>query len=230
MLLPGFSALYLILALPGLLIGLWAQFSLRGTFARYVRVPTASGVNGIQTAQELMRAAHLNIGVQQTTGVLTDFYDPRSKSINLSQSSGYDSIASVAVVAHEMGHAVQDAQGYMPMRLRAAIVPTVSLGAWVGPLMFIAGLYLNSESLALIGLVLFSAGAIFSLVTLPVEFDASRRGLAMLQETQILAPPEIPAARKVLHAAALTYVAAALQAVGTLLYYVLIFSGSRRRD
>lgn len=223
-----FDPLFLILALPGLLIGLWAQFSLRSTFARYVKVPTASGVNGIQTAQELMRAEHLDIGVRQTGGVLTDFYDPRSKSISLSESSGYDSIASVAVVAHEMGHAVQDAQRYMPMRLRGAIVPAVSVSAWVGPLMFIGGLYLASQSLTLIGLVLFSAGAIFSLVTLPVEFDASRRGLTMLQQTGILESQEIPAARKVLHAAALTYVAAALQAIGTLLYWVLIFS--RRRS
>lgn len=223
-----FDPLFLILALPGLLIGLWAQFSLRSTFARYLKVPTASGVNGIQTAQELMRAEHLDIGVRQTGGVLTDFYDPRSKSISLSESSGYDSIASVAVVAHEMGHAVQDAQRYMPMRVRGAIVPAVSVSAWVGPLMFIGGLYLASQSLTLIGLVLFSAGAIFSLVTLPVEFDASRRGLAMLQQTGILESQEIPAARKVLHAAALTYVAAALQAIGTLLYWVLIFS--RRRS
>lgn len=223
-----FDPLFLILALPGLLIGLWAQFSLRSTFARYVKVPTASGVNGIQTAQELMRAEHLDIGVRQTGGVLTDFYDPRSKSISLSESSGYDSIASVAVVAHEMGHAVQDAQRYMPMRVRGAIVPAVSVSAWVGPLMFIGGLYLASQSLTLIGLVLFSAGAIFSLVTLPVEFDASRRGLTMLQQTGILESQEIPAARKVLHAAALTYVAAALQAIGTLLYWVLIFS--RRRS
>lgn len=223
-----FDPLFLILALPGLLIGLWAQVSLRSTFARYVKVPTASGVNGIQTAQELMRAEHLDIGVRQTGGVLTDFYDPRSKSISLSESSGYDSIASVAVVAHEMGHAVQDAQRYMPMRLRGAIVPAVSVSAWVGPLMFIGGLYLASQSLTLIGLVLFSAGAIFSLVTLPVEFDASRRGLTMLQQTGILESQEIPAARKVLHAAALTYVAAALQAIGTLLYWVLIFS--RRRS
>jgi uncharacterized protein len=118
----------------------------------------------------------------------------------------------------------------MPMRLRAAIVPAVSLGAWVGPLMFIAGLYLNSESLALIGLIAFSAAAIFSLVTLPVEFNASHRGLAMLQQTQILAPQEMPAAQKVLRAAALTYVAAALQAVGTLLYYFMLFAGSRRRS
>jgi len=178
----------------------------------------------------LMQATGLNIGVRGTGGQLTDFYDPRSKTINLSQSSTVNSVASVAVVAHEMGHAVQDAQGYTPMRLRSAIVPAVSLGAWVGPLMFLVGLYLNSEGLALIGLLVFSAGAIFSLVTLPVEFNASSRGLAMLQSTGILKPQELPEAQKVLRAAALTYVAAALQAVGTLLYYFMIFSSGRRRS
>lgn len=228
MLLPGISGLYLLLALPGLLLGLWAQFSLRGTFARYAQVPTSSGVTGIDAAQRLMQANGLRIGVRGTAGQLTDFYDPRTKSINLAQSSASNSIASVAVVAHEMGHAVQDAQGYGPMRLRAAIVPAVSLGAWVGPLMFLAGLYLNSQSLTLIGLVLFSVGALFALVTLPVEFDASRRGLQMLEVNHILSPQEMPAARKVLWAAALTYVAAALQAVGTVLYYLLIFSNRRR--
>jgi uncharacterized protein len=227
---PGISFEYLIFALPGLLLGLWAQFSLRSTFARYAQVPTMTGATGSDTAQRLMQATGLNIGVRGTPGQLTDFYDPRTKTINLSQSSTVNSVASVAVVAHEMGHAVQDAQGYTPMRLRAAIVPAVSLGAWVGPAMFLIGLYLNSQSLAFIGLLAFSAGAVFSLVTLPVEFDASRRGLALLQSTGILMPQELPGARKVLWAAALTYVAAALQAVGTVLYYMMIFSSGRRRS
>jgi uncharacterized protein len=197
---------------------------------RYAQVPTASGATGLDTAQRLMQATGLNIGVRETGGQLTDFYDPRTKTINLSESSTANSIASVAVVAHEMGHAVQDAQGYAPMRLRAAIVPAVSLGAWVGPAMFLIGLWLNSPSLAVIGLIAFSAGAIFSLVTLPVEFDASRRGLAMLQSTGILSQQDLPGAQKVLRAAALTYVAAALQAVGTVLYYMMILSSSRRRS
>jgi Zn-dependent membrane protease YugP len=226
----GSTGLYLLLALPGLLLGMWAQFSLRGTFARYARVPTSSGVTGADTAQRLIGSENLKIGVRGTPGQLTDFYDPSSKTINLSQSSVVNSVASVAVVAHEMGHAMQDAENYTPLKLRAAIVPAVQVGSWVGPLMFLAGLYLNSQGLISIGLIGFSAAAIFALVTLPVEFDASRRALVLLQSNGILQPQEIPGARKVLSAAALTYVAAALQAIGTLLYYFAIFTNSRRRN
>ncbi len=218
---------YYIYALPGLLLGLWAQASLRGTFAKYAQVPTASGVNGQETAQALMQLTGVRVGVNSTPGMLTDFYDPRTKSISLSQSSTQGSIASVAVVAHEMGHAVQDAQGYGPMKLRAAIVPAVQLGAWVGPLLFIGGMLLNSLSLVWVGVAAFAVAAFFSLCTLPVEFNASTRGLAMLQQANILSPAEIPAARSVLRAAALTYVAAAAQSVGTLLYYLSI--ANRRR-
>jgi len=218
---------YYLYALPGLLLGLWAQASLRGTFAKYAQVPTASGVNGQQTAQALMQLSGVQVGVNSTPGMLTDFYDPRTKSISLSQSSVQGSIASVAVVAHEMGHAVQDAQGYGPMKVRAAIVPAVQLSAWVGPLLFIAGMWLNSPSLVWVGVIAFAAAAFFSICTLPVEFNASTRGLAMLQQASILSPAEIPAARKVLQAAALTYVAAAAQSVGTLMYY-LALAGRRR--
>lgn len=139
-----------------------------------------------------------------------------------------NSVASVAVVAHELGHAQQDAQNYGPMRLRGAIVPAVRLGAWAGPLLFIGGLYLNSQGLAMIGLIAFSAMAIFSLATLPVEFNASTRALVMLQSAGVLQPQEIPGARSVLRAAALTYVAAALQSIGTLLYYLSIFQRRNR--
>jgi uncharacterized protein len=219
---------YYLYALPGLLLGLWAQASLKGTFAKYAQVPTASGVNGQQTAQALMQLTGVQVGVNSTPGMLTDFYDPRTKSISLSQSSVQGSIASVAVVAHEMGHAVQDAQGYGPMKLRGAIVPAVQLGAWVGPLLFIGGLLLNMLSLVWVGVAAFAIAAFFSLCTLPVEFNASSRGLAMLQQARILSPAEIPAARKVLQAAALTYVAAAAQSVGQLLYYLAV--ANRRRS
>ena len=226
---PAIDLLYFTLALPGLLLGFWAQFSLRGTFAKYAAVATLSGATGQTAAQTLLERTGLKIGVRGVPGQLTDFYDPRSKTINLSASSVQHSIASVAVVAHEIGHAVQDAQRYGPMRLRGAIVPAVQLGSWVGPLMFVGGLYLNSQALTAVGLIAFSAAAIFALVTLPVEFDASRRALGMLTEYRILAPEELPGAQRVLRAAALTYVAAALQAIGTLLYYAMLFSRRSRR-
>ena len=219
---------FFVYALPGLLLGLWAQYALRNTFAKYSEVPTVSGITGAQAAQRLISALGLHIGVASTSGQLTDFYDPESKSINLSESSVYNSVASVAVVAHEIGHAQQDAQGYVPMKLRSAIVPAVKLGSWVGPMLFLVGLLLNSTSLAFVGIIFFSAAAIFSLVTLPVEFDASRRGLIMLEQNAILSPAELPGAKSVLRAAALTYVAAALQAVGTMLYYVSLVA--RRRS
>jgi Zn-dependent membrane protease YugP len=220
--------LYFILAAPGLLLGLWAQFTLKSNFARFAKVPTSSGVDGAQAAQILMQTSGVRVGVNSTPGFLTDFYNPADKTINLSQSSTEPSIASVAVVAHEMGHAVQDATGYGPMRLRSAIVPGVQIGSWVGPLMFIAGMFLNSPSLVWIGIAGFAAAAVFSIATLPVEFNASRRGLAMLEQSNILSAAEIPGAKKVLQAAALTYVAAAAQSIGTLLYYVSI--ANRRRD
>jgi Zn-dependent membrane protease YugP len=223
-----FDPTYFIFIAPALLLGLWAQTRLRGTFARYARVPTSSGVNGQTAAQILMQQERLNIGVRGTPGVLTDFYNPANKTINLSQTSGQNSIASVAVVAHELGHAVQDQQGYTPMRLRAAIVPGVQIGGWVGPIMFIAGYMFRSPSLIWVGILAFALTAIFAIVTLPVEFNASRRGLAMLQTSGILSQQEIPAAKKVLDAAALTYVAAAAQAVLTVLYYLSFMTGRRR--
>lgn len=227
---PFFDPTYLLFVAPALLLGLWAQARLRGTFSRYARTPTSSGVNGQTAAQVLMQQERLHIGVRGTPGVLTDFYNPGNKTINLSQTSAQNSIASVAVVAHELGHAVQDQQGYAPMRLRAAIVPGVQVGGWLAPTMFVAGYFFRSPSLIWAGIFAFALTAIFALVTLPVEFNASRRGLAMLQTSGILTAQEIPGAKRVLDAAALTYVAAAAQAVLTLLYYLTAVGGFRRRS
>lgn len=222
------NPIYFVFALPGLLLALWAQSKLRGTFARYSQVATHSGVNGQMAAQILMRQENLHIGVRGTPGVLSDFYNPADKTINLSRSSAQSSIASVAVVAHELGHAVQDAERYGPMSVRRAIAPAVQAGSWFGPVLFVAGYLMSNTTLAWVGIAGFVLTAVFSLVTLPVEYDASRRGLAMLQQSGVLASAEIPAAKEVLDAAALTYVAAAAQSILTVLYFLSLVSGRRR--
>ncbi len=227
-----FDPMYLLFALPGLLLALWAQAKVRSTFNKYAQVPTSRQVNGLQTAQILMRNNGLmGISIQGTRGQLTDFYDPRSKSINLSDSSTQNSIASVAVVAHELGHAQQDAENYGPLKLRAAIVPAVQLGAWVGPILFLIGILIGITQLAWLGVIAFGLTAVFSLVTLPVELNASNRAMHMLQSSNILVGDDLVGARKMLDAAALTYVAAALQSILTMLYYVMLLTGmgGRRR-
>jgi len=224
-----FSTQYLLFAIPGLLLALWAQALVRGTFARFARVPTSTGITGAQVAQLLMERTGLRLAVNNIPGMLTDFYNPTNKSINLSQSSVQNSVASVAVVAHEIGHAVQDAQGYVPMRLRGAMVPAVKLGSWVGPLLFIVGFMLANLNLVWAGIIFFGASVVFAILTLPVELNASSRAMQMLTTTGVLAnSQEVDGARKVLNAAAFTYVAAAAQSLLTLLYYVSLVSGRRR--
>ncbi len=222
---------FLVFAIPGLILALWAQFKVKGTFARFAKVPTSRQVNGIDAAKMIMRDNGLgHVDVRGTHGQLTDHYDPRSKAIFLSDSSAQNSVASVAVVAHELGHAEQDAQNYGPLKLRGAIVPAVQVGGWVGPALFMLGLILGVTQLAWLGLIAFTLTAVFSLVTLPVEFDASKRALRMLENSHILAGDELTGAKKVLDAAALTYVAAAVQSVLTVLYYASILGGGRRSN
>lgn len=223
-----FDPLYLVFAIPPLLLAMWAQWKVQSTFAKYAQVPTSTGMNGIQTAQVLINRNRLNVNVTSVPGHLTDHYDPRNKTVALSQSSQQNSIASVAVVAHELGHAMQDKENYGPLKLRGAIVPAVQLGGWVGPVMFMVGLLLSSSTLMWVGIIGFALAALFAIVTLPVEFDASRRALAMLEGNGLLSPRELISAKKVLDAAALTYVAAAAQALTTLLYYITLVG--RQRD
>jgi Zn-dependent membrane protease YugP len=222
-----FDPLYFVFVMPALLLALWAQWKVQSTFAKYARVPTSTGVNGLETAQLLIKRFRLNVNVASTPGHLTDYYDPRSKTVALSESSIQNSVASVAVVAHELGHALQDQENYAPLKLRGAIVPAVQLGGWVGPIMFIVGMLLASPTLMWIGVIGFALAALFAIITLPVEFDASRRALAMLQSNNLLTPQELRGAKQVLDAAALTYVAAAAQALMTLLYYVTLLGRQR---
>ena len=225
-----FDPTYLLFALPGLLLALWAQWRVKSTFNTYSQVPTGRHISGLEAAKILMRNNGLNIGIQGIAGQLTDHYDPRDKSTSLSDGSADNSIAAVAVVAHELGHAQQDAENYLPLKLRGAIVPAVQIGGWVGPVLFLIGILIGITELAWLGVIAFGLTTIFALVTLPVEFDASNRAMTMLQSSGILVNDELKGARKMLNAAALTYVAAALQSILTMLYYVMLLSGGSRRS
>jgi len=229
-----FNPLYLVFALPALLLGLYAQAKVRSSFEKYSRVRSARGITGAQTARHILDENGLqHVTVERVDGFLSDHYDPSSKTLRLS-SNVYDtpSLAAVGVAAHETGHALQDQQHYAPLNLRSALVPAVQIGSWLGPIVFMIGFFLSSmvgQSIAWLGIILFGATAVFALITLPVEFDASRRAKQLLVSEGILNSQEIVGVNKVLDAAALTYVAAALQAIMTLLYYVYLLTGSSRR-
>jgi len=207
-----------------LAFGLWAQMRVKSTFARYSKVTPRNGMNGAQAAAAVLRSSGLpDLRIKPVAGRLTDHYDPRNKTLNLSQDVGQaTTLAALGVAAHEAGHAIQDARGYRPMRIRQTLVPVATFGQsiWIVPVF--AGLILGLTGLTTIGLVLFSAVVLFQLVTLPVEFDASKRALVSLQEQGLLASDEIGGARAVLNAAALTYVAGFVASLGQLLYFFLI--------
>jgi uncharacterized protein len=227
----GGYGLYMLFVLPALLLGLYAQMKVKGSFNKYSRVRTATGLTGAQIARRFLDNSGLHdVGIEQTRGMLSDHYDPRKKVLRLSpQVYQGNSVASAGVAAHEVGHALQDAEGYAPLRLRSTMVPAVQIGSWVGPLMFMGGLLMQFDQIAIVGLVLFSLTALFAFVTLPVEFNATRRAKAWLSDSGVIYQQESKGVNAVLDAAALTYVAAAIQAVMTILYYAFILFG-RRRD
>ena len=218
---------FLICTVVPLLFGLWAQFQVKSTFKRYSQVPTASGLTGAQAADAVLRNSGVTgVGIQPVAGQLSDHYDPRTKTLNLSEDVGMEaSVAALGVAAHEAGHAVQDARGYKPMQIRSTLVPAASIGSqlWIFPAFL--GLILGSTGLVNVGLVLFLAVVLFQLVTLPVEFDASHRAIVALEGGGLLGAEELSGARKVLQAAALTYVAALAASIGQLIYF---FIASRR--
>jgi Zn-dependent membrane protease YugP len=225
------NPLFWLFALPGLILGLIAQARVKNAFNRYSKVRTLRNVSGAQVARQLLDEQGLyDVTIEETKGFLSDHYDPRSKVLRLS-SEVYrtPSIAAAGVAAHEMGHALQDAGGYFPLQIRSAIVPAAQFGSSLAPWLFIGGLLLKFTTLAWVGVILFGAAVVFTLVTLPVEFDASRRAKKLLTSSGVLVGDEVKGVDKVLDAAALTYVAAAVAAVGQLLYYVLLLSGGRRR-
>ncbi len=225
-----FDPMYLVFVLPAFLLGLWAQFKVKGAYAKYLRVPNQRGLTGLAAAQIILpREGLTDVSIEGVPGELTDHYDPRSKTLRLSAGvARQPSLAALAVTAHEIGHALQDHQNYGPLKLRGAIVPAVQVSSWVAPIMFFIGIFLGMTQLAWLGVILFGLGVIFALITLPVEFNASQRGLRLLQTYNLAGGSELQGAKAVLDAAALTYVAAAVQALATLLYYVSFLG--RRRD
>jgi hypothetical protein len=214
-------ALFLATAIIPLLFGLWAQMKVKRTFQKYSHVAPRNGMTGADAAAAVLQSSGLrDLSIRPVDGRLTDHYDPRSRTLNLSADVGQaSSLAALGVAAHEAGHAIQDAKRYTPMRIRQALVPAAQFGSslWFFPV--VIGLFIGATGLVTIGLVLFAAVVLFQLVTLPVEFDASKRALASLESQGLLAADELPGARSVLNAAALTYIAGFVAALGQLLYF-----------
>jgi uncharacterized protein len=221
------TGVFLVCTVVPLLFGLWAQLQVKRTFKRYSQVPTSNGLTGAQAAAAVLQASGLDgVSIRPVSGRLSDHYDPRSRTLNLSEDVGQAAtVAALGVAAHEAGHAIQDAQGYKPMRIRQTLVPAATIGSqlWIFPAFL--GLILQQTGLVNIGLLLFLAVVLFQLVTLPVEFDASRRAAVALEGGGLLGPVELGGARAVLRAAALTYIAALAASVGQLIYF---FIASRR--
>lgn len=228
-----FDWTYLYIVGPALLLSLWASARVKSTFAKYSRVLSSKRITGAQAAEIMLKANDINdVSIDAVGGTLSDYYDPSKKRVRLSVYND-TSVAGIGVACHEIGHAIQHAQNYFPVRLRAAIVPITNFGARICVPLILLGLILSSlsytwYSLVYIGILCFALSAVFQLVTLPVEFDASRRALKGIKELGILTTEEEKGAAKVLRAAVLTYVAALAVALTQLFRLILIFGGGRR--
>ncbi|HEY8741817.1 MAG TPA: zinc metallopeptidase [Chloroflexota bacterium] len=227
-----FDPVYFLFTLPALAFVLYAQWKVKSTYARYAQMPSPHGISGAEVAQLLLRQNGLSgVGIERIPGELTDHYDPRAKVLRLSDSSfAQPSVAALGVVAHECGHAIQDKLGYGPLRVRSALAPAANFGSNVGVWVFIIGFPIHLLALSWVGVALFGLATLFTLVTLPVELDASSRALKMLRQGGFLAGNELRGAEKVLSAAALTYVAALAQSMATLLYFVFRLLGASSRE
>jgi Zn-dependent membrane protease YugP len=235
-----YDPIFLLFMIPALILGLIAQAAVQGRFKRYSQVRTMRGLTGAQVARQILDTNGLSgVRIEETQGFLSDHYDPGSQTLRLSPDVARSpSVAAVGVAAHETGHALQHAQGYMPLQLRSAMVPTVQFGSWLGPIVIMVGFLLGAASgpgslgyaVAVFGIFLFGAVTLFAFVTLPVELNASARAKAILYQYNLVDRRELDGVNKVLNAAAWTYVVAAISALLQLLYYVFILlSGSRRR-
>lgn len=229
-----FNMQYLIFMLPAFLIMLLTQWYVSSSYSKWSRVPARTRMTGAQAAQRLINVGGLyDVRIEGVRGNLTDHYDPRTKTLRLS-SGVYDgnSVAALAIAAHELGHAQQDQEGYFYLKVRSALVPAVNIGSYLGWIFILIGLLIGLTQLAWAGVIIFSGGALFALATIPVEFNASKRAKELLYETGlIVSDDERRGVNRVLNAAALTYVAALITAVLQLLYWVMIVLGAgRRRD
>ncbi|ABZ84632.1 conserved hypothetical protein, possible neutral zinc metallopeptidase [Heliomicrobium modesticaldum Ice1] len=223
---------YDMIVLPFFFLALYAQYKVSRTFSKYAEVPTRGGNTGAQVARALLDANGLyHVPVEMVHGKLSDHYDPRARAVRLSPDvyHGY-SVASLGVAAHEVGHAIQHSSGYAPLALRHAFVPVANIGSMAAFPLFFLGLLMKWSGLILLGIILFSAAVLFQLITLPVEFNASNRAMQMLAHYNYVGRDEVGQVKKVLSAAALTYVASALVSVAELVKYVLIFSSANREE
>ena len=221
---------YLVLVLPALLVSLWAQYKVKSTFNKYSNKMVNSGMTGADASRLIQQANGIHTGLESVSGSLSDHFDPRSNTIRLSTPVyGRATVAAVGVAAHETGHALQHAHGYGPVKVRTAMVPVTNFASGISPILIVLGIVLAMDPLAYAGIALFSVATLFQLVTLPVEFNASRRAVVALEQSGRFTAEEIKGVKRVLTAAALTYVAALFVSMMTLLRFVLMVSGNRRR-
>ncbi len=226
----GFDYTFLIL-IPAMLLGLYAQYKVNSTYNKYSQVNNARGFTAAEVARRILDDNGLHdVGITHVAGNLTDNFNPKTNVVSLSDTVyNSTSVAAIGVAAHECGHAIQHAVGYTPIKIRSAMVPVTNFGSKAGTIILLVGLLFSNYNLTMLGILLYSLMAVFQLVTLPVEFNASSRALKTLEQDMILYEDEVPLARKVLNAAALTYVAALVSTLSTILRYLLIVNRGRRR-
>lgn len=220
---------YIILVIPAMLIALWAQVRVKTTYNKFSKVDNSKRITGAYAAQAILTYYGItDVRIEMTSGKLSDHYDPKSKVIRLSEGVyNSTSIAAVGIACHEAGHAAQHAENYVPIKIRNSLIPVCNIGSTIGLPLAIAGYFFGFEPLIIIGLLLYSAIALFQIATLPVEFNASRRAMDSIKERELLADDEVGSAKKVLSAAAMTYVASMIVALANLLRLILRF---RRND
>lgn len=223
---------YIIFILPALLFGLWAQFRVNTAFNKYSRIANSRGYTGAETAKYILEQNGIyDVTIRHISGNLTDNYNPKNKTINLSDSVyNSASVAAVGIAAHETGHAIQHAVSYFPIRLREMVIPVTQIGSWVYMPLLLLGMLFSSQTMIDVGIIMFSMIAVFQLITLPVEFNASNRAIKTIREGELLYGQELSGAKSVLKAAALTYVAALVSSLAQILRLMVLFGGSRRRQ